>query len=239
MDVLVVFTGGTIGSKSDHDVLKASEGTAYTLLSEYQKKSADDVNFTTIAPLNILSENLKPQDWTILIQAIKDASYEKYDGVIITHGTDTLAYTSALLALYFHHIQIPILLVSSHLPLDDALNNGSVNFATAMAFIKDKLASGVFVAYKNPSESFTSIFYGERLLMSRQLSSHFDSVDVIFASYKEDSFHIQSTLRRPNHKHPLKADFNTNLLYIKPYPGINYDHYNLEDVSCVLHDLYH
>ncbi len=239
MKVLVVFTGGTIGSKSDHNILKASEGVAYTLIETYQNNSTDDVDFTTITPLNIQSENLKPQDWTILIQAIEYADYETYDGVIITHGTDTLAYTSSLLALYFHHIQTPMILVSSHLPLEDPHNNGSINFATAMAFIKAKLAVGVFVSYQNPTQSFGSIFYGERLEMSRQLSAHFDSASGRFARYKDANFEIENLLQRAEHQERLQAHFHTKLLYIKPYPGISYDHYDLEDVTCVLHDLYH
>ena len=237
--VLVVFTGGTIGSESDENTIKASKGTAKVLLSIYKESIGEDVGFTAITPLNILSENLKPEDWATLIHSIEEANYRSFDGVIITHGTDTLAYSATLLALYFHAIKIPMLLVSSHLPLEDKLSNGFVNFTAAVDFIKENIASGLFVSYKNPSETFTSIFLGTRIAMSTQLSSHFESIDGIYAKYENNHFHGQTNIQIKESTFNLKASFTKNILYIKPYPGINYHHYNLDKVDAVLHDLYH
>jgi len=79
-----------------------------------------------------------PGVWQTLITAIEAQHPEHYDGIIITHGTDTLAYTAAALSFYFNAIKIPILLVSSDYPLDDSKANGLDNFMCAVEFIRQK-----------------------------------------------------------------------------------------------------
>ena len=64
-----------------------------------------------IQAVEILSENLFPSVWETLINAIEAENISQYDGIIVTHGTDTLAFTAAALSLYFNAIKIPLLLV--------------------------------------------------------------------------------------------------------------------------------
>lgn len=227
-NILVIFTGGTIGSSVHKGAIDTDEKTAFLLLEQFkQRHPQTNVNFTTCQPYQILSENISPRIWTTLICEIENANPNAYDGIIVTHGTDTLAYTAAALSLYFHALNVPIFLVSSHLPLSNPLANGLDNFCFAVEKIVTEKLTGVFVPYRNPNDCDVTLHKGSHLTCSPQLSSDFFSV-------AEMDF-----VPKANFNMPLQPQFSERVLLIKPYPSLNYDHFNLENVDAVLHDLYH
>ena len=244
-NILIVFTGGTIGSMASEGTINTTKTASYQLLKLFKQQDSSHlpVNFTTIQPLQILSENLAPKAWQLLIQAIVAEQPEQFDGIIITHGTDTLAYTAAALSFYFNALKIPLLLVSSDYPLDDSRANGLINFMCAVEFIRQGLQTGVFVPYCNQQQS-TQIHRGSRLTCSLQLTGDFFSVQAKhLMDYKNQVFNL--TPSSPNESTDkltpvgLKPKFFERVLMIKPYPGLDYSHFNLDGVKVVLHDLYH
>jgi L-asparaginase len=284
-NILVVFTGGTIGSTAFEGTIETSSTAPFKLLQQFQQHyiNHQQIHFSTIQPLQILSENLAPCVWQTLIAAIEAQQPEQYDGIVITHGTDTLAYTAAALSFYFNALKIPMLLVASDYPLDDTRANGLENFICAVEFILQNIQVGVFVPYRN-QQQLTQVHRGARLACSLQLSGDFFSVQgKSFMQFESRQFSLlnpspKSTLpiesplpegqirqeriwsrgERPQGSGQdspetlgwergvtqtkiahLKADFSERILMIKPYPGLNYAHFNLENVDAVLHDLYH
>ena len=229
-NILVVFTGGTIGSSVCNGEINTDTQTHFLLLSHFKTRYPQmKIHFTTLQPYEILSENITPSVWTLLIQTIENANPNAYDGIIITHGTDTLAYTSAALTFYFHALDVPIFLVSSHYPLSDMKSNGLDNFCFAVNSILNERLRGIFVPYRNINSATVTLHHGAYITCSPQLSSNFHSI----SSTKKLVPAIKNTTLK------LKPDFSTRILMIKPYPGINYDYFNLENVDVVLHDLYH
>jgi L-asparaginase/Glu-tRNA(Gln) amidotransferase subunit D len=250
-NILLVLTGGTIGSAASKGTINTSHAASYKLVQQFQQhyKNHQQIRFNAIQPLEILSENLAPYAWQTLITAIEAEQPDQFDGIIITHGTDTLVYTAAVLSFYFNTIKIPILLVSSDYPLDDPRANGLENFNCAIEFILQKKQAGVFVPYRNQQQA-TQVHRGSRLTCSLQLSGDFFSVQG--SSYMQFE-NARFTLTKPPAKSPsfsqsevgetkilpLKANFSDRILMIKPYPGLDYTHFNLENIYAVLHDLYH
>lgn len=227
-NILVIFTGGTIGSSVHNGAIDTDEKTAFLLLEQFkQRYSKTAVNFITQQPYQILSENLSPRIWTDLINTIEKANPQNYDGIIVTHGTDTLAYTASALHFYFHTLNMPIFFVSSHLPLSNPNANGLDNFSFAVEKILHENLTGVFVPYRNPNEQNVTLHQANRLTSSLQLSSDFFSVSAVNVS--------QKTIFNA----PFKAQFSEKILLIKPYPSLNYDYFDLKNVDAVLHDLYH
>jgi L-asparaginase len=225
-NILVIFTGGTIGSSVQNGTIDTDEKAAFLLLEQFNARYPETtVNFTTLQPYQILSENLLPRIWTDLIRTIEKAQPKNYDGIIITHGTDTLAYTAAALHLYFHAQNVPIFLVSSHLPLSNATANGLDNFSFAVEKILHEKLTGVFAPYRNPNQKTVTLHAANRLTSSPQLSSDFFSVD---------NFEIADIFDAPK-----TATFSEKIVLIKPYPSLNYEHFDLKNVDAVLHDLYH
>ena len=259
-NILLVFTGGTIGSTAAEGTINTASAAPSKLLQQFQQhKDHQQIHFSTIQPLQMLSENLAPCVWQTLITAIEAQQPEQYDGIIITHGTDTLAYTAAALSFYFHAIKMPMLLVSSDYPLDDPRANGPGNFLCAVAFILQDCQSGVFIPYRNQQQT-TLVHSGTRLACSLQLSGDFFSVQgKSFMQFENQRFSLlnpsEKSISAKNRPLPageewvreikettiprLKANFSERILMIKPYPGLNYAHFNLENTDAVLHDLYH
>lgn len=241
-NILVVFTGGTIGSISENGTINTSSKQAYKLINLFNQSyaKAKHLNFTTIQPVEILSENLFPSVWETLINAIEAENISQYDGIIVTHGTDTLAFTAAALSLYFNAIKIPLLLVSSDYPLEHPQANGLCHFICAIKFIEQRNEAGVYVPYKNQN-SETLIHLGSRIASCLQLSGNFISVQSkAYLLFKDNEFHQLSNTHQLTCKHTqLTPNFNSRVLLIKPYPGLNYEHFLLDRVDVVLHDLYH
>ena len=250
--ILVVFTGGTIGSIASAGTINTSGAAAYKLIELFEQQNPDHqyIRFTTCQPLQILSENLVPAVWQTVIAAIEEQQLERFDGIIITHGTDTLAYTAAALSFYYNALNIPLLLVSSDYPLDDARANGLNNFNCAVEFILQNIRSGVFVPYRNPGH-ITQVHQGSRLTCSLQLTGDFFSVQGhSFMQFDNRQFTVMPQITNSTSftavkadtaakNAPLTANFSARILMIKPYPGLNYDRFNLDQVDAVVHDLYH
>ena len=239
--ILLVFTGGTIGSLSENGNIDLDPKARFKLLElfnqRYQNSAA--IDFSTLQPLQILSENLHPGDWKTLIDAIESENLDTFDGIIVTHGTDTLAFSAAALGVYFNYLQKPILMVSSNLPLENPEANGIPNLIAAVDFIvQRKAATGVFVAYQNPGE-LLEIHQATHLSSCLALSGDFISIQSqSFMRYEAGCFAQIYPPTKPA-KLKLKAEFSSRVLLIRPYPGLNYQNFNLENVDAVLHDLYH
>ncbi len=242
--ILVVFTGGTIGSSVSAGTIKPSEAAPFKLLSEFQRRfpeTATGVTFESVEPIRLLSENLAPAAWPIIIEAIEAKQPERYAGVIVTHGTDTLAYSAAAFSFYFHRLQVPLLLVSSDYPLDHPHANGLDNFHCAVDFILSLEEAGVFVPYRNQGQTM-QVHRGARLASSLQLSGDFFSVQgQSHMAYCCGRFIRPGLPPLPTRAESprLKALFSSRILMIRPYPGLDYTHFSLDGVDAVLHDLYH
>ena len=146
--ILVLLTGGTIGSKVENGVIDVGENSVYLLTSLYEEKFGKE-DFEVRVPLQILSENMTMDSLLVLLKAVRDVKTEEYAGVIIAHGSDTLSFTSAFMGLLFDHYKIPIVLVASNLPLSKPEGNGLANFAAAVSFIRNSAQGGVYVIYRD------------------------------------------------------------------------------------------
>jgi L-asparaginase/Glu-tRNA(Gln) amidotransferase subunit D len=240
-NILVVFTGGTIGSKASDGAVSTFSDASFKLLQLFQKHYKDQkkIQFKTLQPLQILSENMAPAAWELLIDAIEAENPGQFDGIVITHGTDTLAFTAAALSFYFNTVNVPILLVSSNYPLDNPDANGLENFICAIEFILQINQAGVFVPYRNPQHSI-ELHNGTWLASSLQLSGDFFSIqNKSYMLYENQRFSLLNSFTKPSTPYVLKAVFSKRILLIKPYPGLDYSYFDLSAIDVVLHDLYH
>ncbi len=172
--ICVIFTGGTIGSDSDGSTVSLSGGSKKMLLEKYRAAEGDKISFDELAPINILSENVQPTDLEKLYECVKGVDAEQYDGIIITHGTDTLCITVNLFSLLFCDSAVPIVFVSSLYPLTDSRNNGVKNFTGAVDFIENTDIGGVYCAFANDGEN-CKIHLGSRLVYPDEINGFYHS----------------------------------------------------------------
>lgn len=256
MKILVVLTGGTIGSTLENNIIDVKKNNSYTLLEMYRSHYNNDIEFDVITPINILSENITMQSWQTIINSIMTENLEKYSGIIIAHGSDTLSYTSALLSIVFCNINIPLVLIASNYVLTDSRSNGLINFASAVEFIKNSGLCGVFVSYSD-SHLYGEIYIGSRVVKADCFSDRFSSFDTEkFAVVSNNEINIlNKDLSIPNlYSSGVQADnlnglnpcfnnkvvLNNEVAIISAYPSIDYSQYNFSDnVKAVLHLGYH
>jgi len=241
--ILLVLTGGTIGSSVTGSTIDTDASARLSLMARLQDHypHRHEFEFRTIRPAELLSENLAPSVWEQIIRAMEAEGLTEFDGAIITHGTDTLAFSAAALGLYWHSIGLPILLVSSNYPIEDSRANGIANLICALEFIRQLQGTGVFVPYQNPGQTMR-VHLGTRIASSLQLSGDFMSVqNKDYWVYDGNGFKAPDALRadRQRKSFPLKACFAKGILMIRPYPGLDYGSFHLPGVKAVLHDLYH
>ena len=117
-NILLLLTGGTICSRANASGRNFSDQAtaAPQLIEQFQRSAspyAQTARFHSLAPLDILSENMTLPHWDKLLDCLRQVRWSDYQGLVIAHGTDTLAYTACLLALALNHPPLPVLLVSS------------------------------------------------------------------------------------------------------------------------------
>jgi L-asparaginase len=248
--ILVVFTGGTIGSKVTNKIINVDEQQGYVLLEKFKERSKLEVEFEVIQPLNILSENCTPKDWSKLISALKNIKSEEFDGIIITHGTDTLPYTAAMISYTFAGTHIPIVLTASNYALDQLHSNGINNFISSVEFICNSGIPGIFVVFQNNNGTM-KIYLGSRIVEANPIDDEFSGFGKIdlgtikdgLLIRNEDTLNPSLTALGAHREAPEINDlkFDNSILAIRPYPGLDYRffQFNQSKPCAIIHGLYH
>jgi L-asparaginase len=142
--ILIMGTGGTIASAKTEKGYKAKLSVDEILELAGIGRS-DGVEIETRDVLNLDSTLIQPEDWITIGEALFE-SFGDYDGAVITHGTDTLAYTSSALSFMVRNPPIPVVLTGSMLPITEPGSDAPRNLRTAITFAM-KGFPGIFVAF--------------------------------------------------------------------------------------------
>lgn len=196
--ILVVFTGGTIGSKETGGWIAPNDSAKAELIARYEQKNGTAVQFDTLSPYSILSENLGAEELNLLVKTVWEAASTcAYDGIVVTHGTDTLQFSAAALSLALGGTCPPVVLVSSNYPLSDPRANGHANFAAAVRFISEGVFRGVFAAYRNEEGGPVCFYEGQTLCAHAESGDALTAVGGAFA--KEENGAISVLGAVPEH----------------------------------------
>ena len=142
--ILLLTTGGTIACRdSGHGLAPAL--TAEDLLSAVPAVTRA-CRVTTLPLFNLDSTDMTPREWITVAAAIREA-YDRYDGFIITHGTDTLAYAAATLSCLLQHSEKPIVLTGAQLPMGVPGSDAAENLKDAFAWALSEGARGVRIVF--------------------------------------------------------------------------------------------
>lgn len=242
----VVFTGGTIGSLATGNNISPDTNARFMLINKFAERTNATKKylerFDAVSPLYILSENAVVDDIIKMAKEIKDAEKKGVKGIIMTHGSDTLAFSAAYLGLLLPSLKVPVVLVASNLILTNSEANGVDNFIAAVNLIDSNPEPNVYVAYKNPEDSFTSIHLGTRMTEPPPYSDSFYSPQGYrFGIFKNGKIIFENTkITKSDRKFQLKKSaFTTKELYITPHTGLNYKVFEGASFDYVLHNLYH
>lgn len=210
MKFAIVFTGGTIGSAVSDGFIEPCDRVKYRLLAGY-----DESEFEIFNPYEILSENLDKDKLTILTGLI--VSLKGYDGIIITHGTDSLPYAAAAVSYSLGNDTVPVVFVSSNYILDDERANGRINFKYALDFIRNGYGKGTFISYCNTND-VPKIHRATRVLPAAEYSDSVISLGGEYGRYEDNKF-IKN------------ADFYESCDEIEPFGAVNFKNAGIVKLS--------
>ncbi|MCL2862252.1 MAG: asparaginase [Firmicutes bacterium] len=232
-NITLLTTGGTISTMKDNSALTAGKANLVDAFSgiKFQK---------SVAVCNVLSENMDLKIRQMIAEAIeKECQSKNCEGIILTHGTDTLAYSAAYLSLKLAHIKIPVVIVSADYPLNDERSNGYANMQGAVDFINKTDQNGVFVAYKNPDEEL-KIHHGARMLRTRAFDGHVSSAGGQWSAVSGQWFGEDEKIIKTDTNHysliTNHSEKSARIFLIEPYTVDPYNDYKI--LSSILKDNY-
>ena len=164
-NITLINSGGTISSDYDGMIMRPGR------ITEFPELEGRIAKVET--PFCMLSEDMTFKSLKLLSDCVA-REIESSEAIIITHGTDTLAYTAAYLGLMNAGIDIPVLIVSADFPLTNPRSNGSANLQCALSVIDEGSLKGVYVPYRNPYER-PVLHVSTRLLSSRDFDGGLNS----------------------------------------------------------------
>ncbi len=141
--ILLLTTGGTIASKRTDEGL--APGITGEELAAWLPHLSEAYDITVRDILHLDSSNIQPEEWQFIARCIFEER-GNYDGIVVTHGTDTMAYTASVLTFMLPGINLPVVLTGSQLPIEHPLTDGLENLRTAFSMAASGVR-GVYLAF--------------------------------------------------------------------------------------------
>jgi L-asparaginase len=228
--ILIIYTGGTIGMYRN-----AETGT----LSNFDFKHLENMvpelhqfgfNLSSEAfspPID--SSNMAPADWIRLARVISE-NYDKFDGFVVLHGTDTMAYTASALSFMLENLRKPVILTGSQLPIGELRTDGKENLLTAVEIAAAKNSHGDAMVPE------VCIFFENRLMRGNRTTKINAEGFNAFRSFNYHSLahagiHLRyerQYIRRVDPSRPFKPhfDLDTHLIVVTLFPGIRREYFS-------------
>ena len=211
--ILLLTTGGTIAS------LPGGEGLEPQRSDVMERELNQLRSYYTITVKDVMcldSSNIRPEEW----QRIAAYIYELrsgYDGIVVSHGTDTMAYTASAVTFMLPNIDLPVVFTGSQLPLADILSDGPDNLRTAFAMAASGYP-GIFLAFDR------KVMRGCRAVKVRASGfSAFESVNAKYVGIVSNQGLVINPSTLPVQSGPteLKTDISKDVFLLKLTPGIS------------------
>lgn len=222
--VLLIYTGGTIGM-----IQNPETGALETFNFDHLQKHVPELKrfnyhietYQFTPPID--SSDMEPALWAKLVRII-DYNYDRFDGFVILHGTDTMAYTASALSFMLENLTKPVVLTGSQLPIGMLRTDGKENLITAIEIAAAQHPDGT------PIVPEVSIFFENCLLrgnrttkMNAENFNAFNSFN--YPKLAHAGIHINydyDHIRKPDFNLPLKPHFvfDTNVIILSLFPGI-------------------
>jgi L-asparaginase len=227
--ILIIYTGGTIGMMQD-----AETGALYPLdFKELHNKLPDLKRFGfKISSISfnppVDSANVDTAFWIRLADII-GSNYGHYDGFVVLHGTDTMAYSASALSFMLGNLQKPVIFTGSQLPLGTIRTDGKENLVTSIEIAAEK-RNGVAVVPEVCIYFENKLFRGNRT--TKYSAEHFNAFrSVNYPSLAETGIHIKynyPAIQYPSVVRELKIfrAMDNNIALIKLFPGLSENYLN-------------
>lgn len=225
--VLLIYTGGTIGMNHNPHTGALEPFDFEHLLSrvpELEQFQTEISTYQFSPPID--SSDMSPQFWIRLARLVTDR-YDEYDGFVILHGTDTMAYTASALSFMLQNLTKPVILTGSQLPIGQLRTDGKENLITSIEMAAARHQDGT------PIVPEVGIYFNGHLMRgnrtTKQSADEFNAFESfnyphladagVQITYHEDMIH------RPNYRKPIVPQFelDANVIIFSLFPGVRED----------------
>ncbi len=212
--ILMLGTGGTIACKRSDAGLKPLI-TPEEILS-YVPDSKNYCEIDSLQVLNIDSTNMQPSHWLAIARAIED-NYSRYDGFVITHGTDTMAYTAAALSYLIQNSPKPVVITGAQKPIDMENTDARTNLADSLRFASCDKAHGVNIVFDG------KVIAGTRGKKERTKSYNaFSSINFPYiAAIQEEHILFYLDDKREDSQVAFYHDMDSRVVLLKLIPALD------------------
>lgn len=212
-NILLITTGGTISSVISKDGLVPAS--SEEILKEFGLHK-QNINLSVIDLLCKDSTNINPNDWVNIASVIFE-NLSKYDGIVVTHGTDTMAYTTSMISYMVQNPTIPVVFTGSQLPISHPLTDGVNNLRYALCMASSQIP-GIYMAFDR------KIILGCRAVKVRTTGFHaFESINMkSVGTIHSKGLDISKQYQIPNIKKPiLNTKYDDNVVLLKLVPQMS------------------
>lgn len=223
--ILIIYTGGTIGMIENPDTRALQPFDFDHLIDNVPKVKMLDFRIDNIqfdAPLD--SSAMNPGHWAEIARLIQD-NYERFDGFVVLHGTDTMAYTASALSFMLENLDKPVIITGSQLPIGEVRTDGEENLITALQVAAARDSRGNHIVRE------VAILF-ENYLWRGNRSTKYSADN--FNAFKSNNYpqlakiglgiqYNKEALWRNRVNAPLNVHFemDSNVLYIDLFPGMS------------------
>ena len=222
-NILLIYTGGTIGMIKDFEtgVLKAFN--FKKLLQKIPELKLLDCNIETISfKTPIDSSNINPQKWVDIAEII-EKNYANFDGFVVLHGSDTMSYSASALSFMLENLNKPVVFTGSQLPIGDLRTDAKENLITAIQ-IASLQQKGKSVIHEVCLYFEYKLYRGNRT--TKINAEHFNAfASPNYPHLVESGVHLNVNsnmlLSRHSKKLLVHKEMDGNVMIVKMFPGIN------------------
>jgi L-asparaginase len=222
--ILIIYTGGTIGMIQNAETGALESFNFDHLLNHVPelKQLSIDIDTITFDP-PIDSSDMEPEMWSRIVTIIEE-SYDKYDGYVILHGTDTMSFTASALSFMLEDLMKPVILTGSQLPIGALRTDGKENLITAIEIAAAKKSDGT------PVVPEVCVFFHEKLMRGNRTTKVNSESFGAFGSNNYPLLAMAGTdiqfytrnIRKyvPGLKLKAHHEYNSNIIIFSLFPGI-------------------
>lgn len=244
-DILLIYTGGTIGMVKDFETGALKAFNFDELLHNIPELKLLEHKIDTLSfdrPID--SSNMKPAFWLQIAEMIEE-NYEKYDGFVVLHGSDTMSYSASALSFMFENLGKPVIFTGSQLPIGDLRTDAKENLITSIQIAGLR-------EHGRPVITEVGLYFEYKLYRANRTTKinaeHFQAfASLNYPPLVESGVHLEvnrsalwKTHRRG--KMRLHRELNDDIALVKVFPGINrsvMEHiFSKEDVKGIILETY-
>lgn len=227
-DISIISTGGTVASVIDYKTGAVHPAFTADDLIRANPELMEHANIKGKPILNILSENMKPEYWIKSARAIADEINDGAHGVVVAHGTDTMHYSAAALS-FILDTPVPIVLTGAQRSSDRPSSDAFLNLVNSVTAAKGDIAEVMVCMHATENDSYCLLHQGTKVRkMHSTRRDAFRSINVSpIAKIQNGNIQILDREVQYKKRHDgdikLQDSLETNVAFIKSYPGISGD----------------